>query len=100
MLIPHTGAVFSALRVYALSRRSWFLSVFTFILAVLAFPLDYYVRPCLHASRLPGRRHVANADLGRLSPHVLHQRSNPRLHVGGNDIIVPQSPVSRHVFKF
>ncbi|KAI1794903.1 hypothetical protein LXA43DRAFT_1091493 [Ganoderma leucocontextum] len=35
-------AAFSALRVYALSQRSWFLSAFTFIWAVLAFPLDYY----------------------------------------------------------
>ncbi|KAM5539505.1 hypothetical protein V8D89_006957 [Ganoderma adspersum] len=35
-------AVFSALRVHALGQRNWFLTVFTFFWAVLAFPLDYY----------------------------------------------------------
>ncbi|TBU24074.1 hypothetical protein BD311DRAFT_672579, partial [Dichomitus squalens] len=38
-------AVFSALRVYALSHKNWPLSAFVFFWSVLAFPLDYYVRP-------------------------------------------------------
>lgn len=36
-------AVFSALRVYALSQRNWFLTATTFFGSMLAFPLEYYV---------------------------------------------------------
>ena len=42
------GAVFSALRVHALSQRNWYLSSFTFFWAVLAFPIDYYVSRVFH----------------------------------------------------
>ncbi|TBU41593.1 hypothetical protein BD309DRAFT_867975 [Dichomitus squalens] len=35
-------AVFSALRVYALSHKNWALSVFTFFCSVIALPLNYY----------------------------------------------------------
>ncbi|KAM5539501.1 hypothetical protein V8D89_006953 [Ganoderma adspersum] len=35
-------AVFSALRVHALSQRNWYLTSFTFVWAMVAFPLDYY----------------------------------------------------------
>lgn len=38
------GLVFSALRVYALSQKNWFLASFTFFWAILAMPIDYYVR--------------------------------------------------------
>ncbi len=38
-----TIAVFSALRVHALSQKNWFLTAFTFFWSVLAFPIDYYV---------------------------------------------------------
>ena len=44
-------AVFSALRVHALSQRNWYLTLFTFVWGMIAFPLDYYVSrglpPCL-----------------------------------------------------
>ncbi|KAI1794918.1 hypothetical protein LXA43DRAFT_994885 [Ganoderma leucocontextum] len=39
-------AVFSTLRVYALSRKSWFWSAFTFLWSILPIPLDYYVIHC------------------------------------------------------
>ncbi|KAM5539138.1 hypothetical protein V8D89_007195 [Ganoderma adspersum] len=35
-------AVFSALRVHALSQKIWFLTTFTFFWSVLAFPIGYY----------------------------------------------------------
>ena len=77
------GAVFSALRVHALSQRNWYLSSFTFFWAVLAVPIDYYVGRVFSLMLNSGR---PNVTLGGVPSSVLHSRPVSRMRIGGGDV--------------
>ena len=76
-------AVFSALRVHALSQRNWYLTSFTFFWSFLAFPVDYYVSRIVTFLVCTVWSH---RKIGRLPSSVLYPRPCSRMHIWSGNI--------------